>query len=161
MKINFAYINEYKTLIQTTQIQRDYQELIKFFRLLRTQLSAQMPEYKFTSNIVENAMDYAYFQFTNTELHAKGLKIVIVFVHKTCLFEIWLSGLNRKIQNDFHNKLSSKKISYELSNDPNKFDYIAKLALVDDSNFDDIKKITQNIKINTNQFIKSVENYLK
>ena len=33
--INTKYIEEYKKIIQTTNLQRGYQELIKFFRHLR------------------------------------------------------------------------------------------------------------------------------
>ena len=53
MKINSKYINEYKRLMQTTDLQKGYQEFIKFFRGLRTYLSGSMSKYKFTGNIVE------------------------------------------------------------------------------------------------------------
>ncbi len=59
MKINANYINEYKKLIQSTNLQKGYQEFVKFFRGLRTYLSGNMSDYKFTGNIVENNMDYS------------------------------------------------------------------------------------------------------
>lgn len=66
--INTNYIEEYKKIIQTTNLQRGYQELIKFFRYLRNYLQKEMTNFNFTTNIVENNMDYSYFQFTNENL---------------------------------------------------------------------------------------------
>ena len=80
--INTNYIEEYKKIIQTTNLQKGYQEIIKFFRYLRNYLQKEMNDFYFTGNIVENNMDYSYFQFTNENLKKKGLKIVFVFLHK-------------------------------------------------------------------------------
>ncbi len=82
MEVNKEYINEYKKIMKTTNIQKGYQELIKFFRYLKIYLEKELKEYTFAGNIVENSMDYSYFQFTNKKLKSNGLKIVIAFVHK-------------------------------------------------------------------------------
>lgn len=156
MKINSNYINDYKILIQTTDLQKDYQEFIKFFRGLRTFLAGSMTDYKFTGNIVENGMDYSYFQFTDDELQSKGLKIVISFVHKEFVYEMWLSGMNRKIQCKYHSLLSNEKCKYELSKDPNKVDYIIKDKLVDDINYEKYDRLVQDIQTNIDKFIKDV-----
>jgi hypothetical protein len=157
MKINSKHINEYKQLMQTTDLQKDYQEFIKFFRGLRTYLSGSMSEYKFTGNIVENGMDYSYFQFTDTELQSKGLKIVIAFVHKEFVFEMWLSGMNRKIQCKFHTLLSNKKCKYELSKDPNRVDYIIKDNLIDDINYEEYEKLVECMRANIIEFTNNVK----
>jgi hypothetical protein len=156
MRINSKYINEYKRLIQTTDLQKGYQEFIAFFRSLRTYLSKSMPEYTFTGNIVENGMDYSYFQFTDTELQSKGLKIVIAFVHKEFVYEVWLSGMNRKVQSKFHTLLSNKKCKYELSKDPTRVDYIIKANLIHDIDYEKYEKLVESIQTNINEFIKNV-----
>lgn len=86
--INIEYISEYKEIIKNTNLQKGYQEFIKVFKYLRVNLEKEMPDFKFTGNIVENNMDYSYFQFTNNQLKEKGLKIVFTFVHKTFTYEI-------------------------------------------------------------------------
>lgn len=137
MKINSTYIREYRNIIQSTNLQKCYQEFVKFFRGFRTYLAENLSEYKFTGNIVENNMDYSYFQFSNKDLQSKGLKFVIAFTHNNFEYEIWLSGINRKVQINYHNKLSKVKHNYAMSPDPNRFDYILKERLFDEVNYDD------------------------
>ena len=100
-------IHEYQRLLQTTELQKGYQEFVAFFRQLRTYLQKELPDFAFTGNIVENNMDYSYFQFTNEELKADGLKIVIAFVHADFEYQVWLSGLNREIQTTFQQRVKS------------------------------------------------------
>ena len=141
MKINTNYINEYKKIIQSTNLQKGYQEFVKFFRGFRAYLADNLSEYKFTGNIVENNMDYSYFQFSNDDLQSKGLKFVIAFIHNKFEYEIWLSGMNRKIQINYHSKLSKVKHKYTMSPDPNRLDYILKEKLFDEVNYDDCEKL--------------------
>lgn len=155
--INGDYINEYKKLIQTTNLQKGYQEFIRFFRNLRTYLQKEMPEYAFTGNIVENNMDYSYFQFTNDLLKSKGLKIVIAFVHVDFVYEIWLSGLNREIQRKHYEVLHGTNHSYTLTDNPAKTDYIQKTQLANDCNYNDIEELFHTIKENALKFIHEVE----
>lgn len=154
---NGEYIDEYKRLIQTTNLQKGYQEFIRFFRNLRTYLQKEMPEYTFTGNIVENNMDYSYFQFTNEILKSKGLKIVIAFVHADFDYQIWLSGLNREIQRKCYKGLQGAKHPYILTSNPTKTDYILQAQLVDECNYDDIEGLLKTIKENVLEFINEVE----
>jgi hypothetical protein len=154
---NGEYIDEYKRLIQTTNLQKGYQEFIRFFRNLRTYLQKEMPEYSFTGNIVENNMDYSYFQFTNERLKSKGLKIVIAFVHADFVYQIWLSGLNREIQRNYYKVLQGTNHPYILTNNPTKTDYILQTQLVDECNYDDIEGLLKTIKENALEFINEVE----
>lgn len=160
MKINSNYINEYKKILQSTNLQKGYQEFIKFFRGFRTYLADNLSEYKFTGNIVENNMDYSYFQFSNDDLQSKGLKFVIAFTHYKFEYEIWLSGMNRKIQINYHSKLSKAKHKYTMSPDPNRFDYILKDKLFDELNYDDCEKLfntaIKNIKVFSEKITKIV-----
>ena len=61
--------------MQTTNIQESYQEIIKFIKHIRANLVIQMDDYDFSSKVVENQMDFSYFQATKKALKEKGLKI--------------------------------------------------------------------------------------
>jgi len=126
---------------------------VKSFRQLRTFLQKELPAYAFTGNIVENNMDYAYFQFTNEDLQSKGLKIVIVFVHSEFAYQIWLSGVNRKIQREYYEKLNNKSHPYTLTKNPERTDYILKATLIGDWNALDVEEMQRAIKANAVDFI--------
>ena len=153
MKFNQGYIDEYEKIIKTTQLQKGYQEFIKLFRYLRNRLQSEMPEYMFSSGIVENNMDYSYFQFTNNVLKDLRLKIVIVFLHAEFKYEIWLSGYNRKTQSTYYEKLKKEKLVFELTKDPCRLDYILKEPLINDPDCSDIEKMFSTIKSKTLYFI--------
>lgn len=91
-------LNTYRTLLETTDLQRAYQEFVRMFRFLRSELERQLPDFRFQSSISENAMEYAYFSFTHPALREKGLKLSVVFVHQAFQLEVWLSGVNRSTQ---------------------------------------------------------------
>jgi len=155
--INDGYINEYKRLLQTTNLKKGYQEFVQFFRSLRTFLQKELPEYTFTGNIVENNMDYSYFQFTNEGLKSKGLKIVVAFVHGDFDYQIWLSGLNRQIQRKHYEDLKDKRHPYTLTDNPNKTDYILKMQLIDGCNYNNPEETLKTIKGNAVEFVCEVE----
>ncbi|MGN0566719.1 MAG: DUF7000 family protein [Candidatus Limousia pullorum] len=127
MNFNRDLLNEYKTLLQTTDLIEAYQEFIKLFRFLRIELEKTMTEYRFQGNIAENRMDYSYFLFWNEELKSKGLKIAVVFVHRDFRFEVWVSGFNRKYQSKYYDILKDKEIPFELTSSPTKTDYILRV----------------------------------
>lgn len=131
MKFNIELLNDYRRLIQTTNLQESYQEFIALFRYIRVEMEKQLPEYKFQGNIAENSMDYSYFQFTNDELKKKGLKIAVVFVHRDFQFEIWLSGFNRSIQCQYCKIWSNAIVPFELTDNPKKQDYILRIPCRD------------------------------
>lgn len=160
MKINSKYIKEYEYLMKTTNVQKGYQEFLTFFKGLRSSLSQRMSGYTFTGMIVENAMDYSYFQFTDTQLKSKGLKIVIVYVHKESCYEVWLSGVNRKVQSTYHALLGSKKCTYVLSTDPKRVDYIVKDICIDDIEYEQYDKTVERIQTRIEAFIKNVKAFI-
>lgn len=114
----------YQNLLQTTQLQKAYQEWFRWFRFLRGELEKQMPEFKFQAAVAENGMDYAYFQFVSPSLKEKGLKIVVAFLHGDFCLEVWLSGVNRKSQALWWEKLPSAPTSFSRTVDPLHTDYI-------------------------------------
>lgn len=153
MKFDQKLLMNYKTLLQTTDLEKSYQEFIRLFRFIRIELEKNMTQYKFQSNIVENGMDYSYFQLTDEELKKTGLKIAIVFVHKTFQFEVWLSGYNRKVQCKYYELFKDDENIFLSCNDPKKNDYILKLSLDCLSDFSDGNNLVNIIKEKTLELI--------
>lgn len=148
----------YKTLLETTELQEGYQEFIRLFRYLRIELEKELDDFSFSSRIVENRMDFAYFQLLSDELKEKGLKVQIVFVHKEYQFEVWISGYNRKIQCDYYNHLKDQKIKYSLNHNPNRVDYIIKSKLPKDIDLSNCSTLTQKLKSEANEIVTFAKN---
>ena len=72
MQFDQALLETYRTLLQTTNLQKAYQEWLRMFRYLRTALEQQLPEYRFQGSVSENGMDYAYFSFTSPLLRSRA-----------------------------------------------------------------------------------------
>lgn len=129
MHFNKSYLKIYENLIKTTDLKNGYQEFIRVFRYIKIELQKELSSFSFSGNIVENGMDYSYFQIVNDGLKKHGLKIVVAFIHSDFNFEVWLSGYNRKYQVDIYNKLKEQKFAYELNHKPTKLDYIVKTQI--------------------------------
>lgn len=132
--MNFApaLLETYRTLLQTTDLQKAYQEFIRLFRFLRNELERQMPDFRFQSSITENAMDYAYFSLTNPALKEKGLKLVVAFDHKNFRLEVWLSGVNRTAQCRWAEQWRACPSPMELTQEPNRTDFVVRLPVETD-----------------------------
>ena len=129
MTFDHALLETYHTLLRTTDLQRAYQEFIRSFRYLRNRLEQQMPDFRFQSGISENAMEYAYFSFTNLQLKEKGLKLVVAFVHSHFQLEIWLSGVNRTAQCRWASQMIANALPMEIAEDPAHMDYLVRLPV--------------------------------
>lgn len=129
MNFNSTLLETYRTLLQTTDLQKAYQEFIRLFRFLRNELERQMPDFRFQNSITENAMDYAYFSFTDPGLKEKGLKLVVVFDHKNFRLDVWLSGVNRTAQCRWAKQWSVCPPPMELTREPNHTDFVVRLPV--------------------------------
>lgn len=156
MEIHFEYIQEYESLLKTTHLQRDYQEFVKFFKQLRVSLEQEIPSCSFLGGIMENGMDYSYFQFTSDALREQGLKIVIAYVHTTCSLEVWLSGVNRKTQASVFARLQKAGTDYEQTPDPNRFDYILKEKILPTRGFSGGDELFAELHANVARFLANV-----
>lgn len=132
MNFDPALLETYRTLLQTTDLQKAYQEFIRLFRFLRNELERQMPDFRFQSSITENAMDYAYFSFADPGLKENGLKLVVVFDHRNFRLEVWLSGVNRTAQCRWAEQWSVCPPPMELTQDPNHTDFVIRLPVETD-----------------------------
>lgn len=132
MNFDPTLLETYRTLLQTTDVQKAYQEFIRLFRFLRNELERQMPDFRFQGSITENAMDYAYFSFTNPALKEKGLKVVVAFDYKNFRLEVWLSGVNRNAQCRWAEQWNACPSPMELTQDPNHTDFVVRLPVETD-----------------------------
>ena len=55
-------------------------------KYISAELEKELPEYTFMGRVVENQMDFSYFQATRESLKESGLKVQVVFIHSTCKF---------------------------------------------------------------------------
>lgn len=146
MEFNDNLFLEYKNLLETTNIQECYQHVIKFINYLYLKLKNELNMYSFSSKVIENKMNFSYFQLTNQKLKELGLKIQVIFMHETCRFEIWLSGYNRKIQNKYYKIFNTIEFPFQLCINPNKDDYIIKLLINENLTVANIEKVIFEIK---------------
>lgn len=160
MNFNSEYLETYKSLLATTELQLGYQEFIKLFRFLRIELEKELPDFSFSGNIVENNMDFAYFQLTDKDLREKGVKIQVVFVHKSFRFEVWVSGYNRKIQCSYYNKLKNQHLKYYLNDNPERIDYIFKAEIENNIELHSGDIVISKIKPVVLEMITFVKNHL-
>lgn len=157
MEIPFREIREYAQILRSTNLQRDYQAFLSFFRQLRAHLEQEFPAFQFSGAIAENGMDYAYFAFTNASWKREGLKFVVAFVHRTFTLELWLSGVNRETQVRWHRQWQETGTAYELSPDPNRFDYILRKVVLTEEDFAGEDAVLAAIDGRVRQFLDGAE----
>lgn len=153
--------SEYKKIIETTAIQKCYHQVIQLIKYVSSELENKMPEYTFMGRIVENHMDFSYFQITREGLKEQGLKIQIVFIHATCEFEVWISGYNREIQCNYYKKLCDSECPFQICSDPQKNDFIIKTVIKNKITASKPEAIIAEIKITILELEKYIQNIQK
>jgi len=158
MSNNNQLIQEYFYLLKNTKLQLGYQALLKFINQIRLDLMTQLPKYQFTKLVVNN-LDYAYFQAADQRLTSKGLKIVVVFMHHEGNCQICLSGRNRQVQAKYFPLVRALFDQYELTNNPQKVDYIMRKVISFQSSEVDFSDLQNQINCNVISFIRDVEEW--
>ncbi|HQF36274.1 MAG TPA: hypothetical protein PLL26_01360 [Candidatus Dojkabacteria bacterium] len=140
------YINaviELKKIIQSTNLLYNYRLHISFLKIIKDRMEKNLKEHTFSGMVVENGMDYSYFHFSSKQLKLKGLKFVFVFDYNSLDYQIWLSGMNRKIQEKYTAIFKEKKVRLTLTSNPLKTDYILKQVI--DLKYTEDEKVLSNI----------------
>jgi hypothetical protein len=154
------HMNKFKKMLQKGDIQKAYYGLMEYIRSLKLHFEKNFPEYP-VSDIYYGYMDMTYFSLFPEELKRRKLKIALVFTYDTYLFEVWLSGMNRKIQEKYWELIKkSGWEKYHLSPDPLGLDYVLDHVLVEDPDFSDLDALTRQIEEGTMAFIKDVEGFI-
>ena len=150
-------IPEFQQLLQNGQVQKAYQGIMSYIQGLKNHLKHSYPGYSVSSNLYPGLMDMTYFSFTPPELKSKGLKIAIVFVYQTFCFEVWLSAMNKKIQQRYWDRVKDRPyLPYRLVPTVQGYDSILEHTLIHQPDFIDLDALTQQIERGTLKFIEDV-----
>lgn len=153
---------EYHSQLEKGKIQLAYKGLMEYLSALRNDFSREYPEYEFPGMLYFGYMDMSYFSIVPPSLKPHKLKIAVVFLHQEFRFEVWLSGVNRQVQNDCWNKIIEMGWNrYPLVAKIQGSDAIIEHILVTDPNFDDPARLTASIEAGTAQFITEINNLIQ
>lgn len=152
---------EYRKQIQNGTIQRAYQKLMNYVMGLRSYLENKFPDYSVSGSVYQGYMDMTYFSFFPESLKKRRLKVGIVFVHRSCRFEVWLFGYNKSVQAKYWKMFKESGWNkYQIPSTINGIDSIVEGVLVEYPDFGDLDTLTKQIETGTLKFIKDVEVFL-
>jgi hypothetical protein len=154
-------MNEYKKQLKKGDIKKAYTGLIQYFKDLRSHFNNEYPDFLVSSSIYPGYMDLTYFHFFPKSLKPRKLKIVILFIHDTFRFEVWLAGNNKKVQTKYWNLFTESNWNkYHLVSTTKGVDSILDHILIDNPDFRELDTLTKQIEQGTLKFIKVVETFL-
>ena len=149
-------VREYTSQLSKGLIQEAYRGIMTFMSDLRTYLERRHEDYA-TSALYFGYMDMTFFAFTPSSLRSRKLKIAIVFLHRECSFEIWLTANNRQLQADYIELLSHKDTGgYHLSKTGPGVDSIIASPLVEHPDFDALDELKSQIEVGAVEFVRDV-----
>ncbi len=153
------YIAEYKKQMQLGNVPKAYKGLMEYMMDLRTHFKNNFTDYT-VGSFYQGYMDMTYFPVAPIVLKERKLKLSIVFDHSKAQFEIWLSGQNRKIQNEYLNLFKQKGLNkdYIITKNP---DSIIELVVAENPNFKDLDNVTTAIEKAIVKFTMDIANVLE
>ncbi|NOH03495.1 MAG: hypothetical protein HND47_16795 [Chloroflexi bacterium] len=155
-------IAEYKKQLEKGAIQEAYRGLMEYMMGLKTHFMKKYPDYVESGSLYYGYMDMTYFSIFPKSIKDRKLKIPIVFLHEEFRFEVWLSGVNRRVQDEYWKLIKDSKWNkYKLvSQEGPLVDSILEHIVVDNPDFSDLDGLTRQIEKGTLKFIQDVENFL-
>ncbi len=154
-------MDEYRSQMEHGVIRQAYRGLMEYIRDLRVHFETTVPGSFVSGSIYPGYMDMTYFSFTPESLHRQKLKIAIVFLHETCRFEVWLAGMNKRIQAEYWNRLKESNWSaYPLAASLQGVDAITTHVLSENPDFRDLPLLTRHIEQGVMQFTADIEDFL-
>lgn len=153
---------EYHSQLEKGKIQLAYKGLMEYLSALRSDFAREYPQFELPGTLYFGYMDMSYFSIVPPSLKPHKLKIAVVFLHQEFRFEVWLSGVNRQVQNDCWNKIIEMGWNrYPLVAKIQGSDAIIEHILVSDPNFDDPAHLTASIEAGTAQFITEISDLIQ
>jgi len=154
-------INEYRNQLEKGTIKHAYRGLMEYLDGLRLHLQKKYPDYFLSGSVHHGFMDYTYFYFFPKTLKQRKLKIVILFIHDTFRFEVWLAGYNKKIQEKYWNLFRENNWNkYHLTSTTKEVDSILDYTLIDNADFSDLEALTKTIETGALKFIEDIKAFL-
>ncbi len=118
--------------------------------MLRVHFERSYPDYVVSGSIYPGYMDMTYFSCTPESLHLE-----------TCRFEVWLAGMNKRVQAEYWNRLMESNWSaYPLAAQLQGVDAITTHVLSEHPDFRDLPVLTRLIEQGVLQFIADIEEFL-
>jgi hypothetical protein len=155
------YVDEYRKQMDKGAIQKAYKGLMEYIMSLKTHLKTKYPDYSVSGSIYYGYMDMTYFSFFPESLKQRSLKVAIVFIHKTCTFEIWLAGYNKQVQATYWKLFKESGWNkYRIVSTIEGEDSIIEYKLTDNPDFNDLEALTSQIEGAVLNFIKDIESFL-
>ncbi|MBF7097532.1 DUF7000 family protein [Alkalibacter mobilis] len=154
------YVKEYKLQLKKGKIQKAYKGIMSFIFDLKTYLDRKYPDYH-AGALYSGYMDMTYFAFTPLYLKRQKLKVAVVFLHEECKFELWLAAGNRKMQQEYINRLEGQDMGkYKLSEIKPGVDSIIAHSIVDVPDFDNVEQLKNQIENEIMEFVKDINKIL-
>jgi hypothetical protein len=151
----------YKIQMQKGVIQQAYKGLLEYIMGLRTHFQTKYPGYFVSGSIYYGYMDMTYFSVVPETFQQRKLKIALVFIHETCRFEVWLAASNKQVQSEYWKMIKdSGWDKYRLAPSVKGNDSILEQVIVEDPDFRDLDRLTQQIEAATLEFIQDIEDFL-
>lgn len=148
----------FKALLEDGRIIDAYQGLTAYFRHLRSHFESTFPHYEVPGSIYYGYLDMTYFSILTPALKDRLLKVAVVLVYQPFRVEVWLSGRNRKVQEEISCSIRQAGWqAYPLTPDPGKADSVLSQVLIEDPDFSDLEDLTARIEKGTQEFIQAVE----
>ncbi len=152
----------YKQELKRGAIPKAYRSLLSYAKELKTYLEKNYPAYTFSSGIYQGQMDLTYFTCTPPELSKRKLKIALAFMHESIQWEIWLVGVNQKVQRTYSELFKNHGWNLSpLSPVGETVGSITEKTLVESPDYDNQEALTLSIEEGALQFIEEVKSFLR
>ena len=153
-------MTEYHKQLAKGAIQQAYRGLMDYFWRLKSFFENNYPDYA-SGGIYYGFMDMTYIPLFPKTLKQRKLKIAIVFVHESFRFEVWLAGVNKKVQAKYWKLIKDSNWNkYRLPPTTKGADSIVEHVLAENPDFSNLDDLTREIEKCTLRFIKDVEDFL-
>lgn len=156
-----AYMDVYRKEMAKGDIPAAYRGLMDYLKRLRLHFQNKYPGHYVSGSLYPGAMDITFFAFISPALKARQLKTIVLFMHESCQFEIWLCGVNKRVQKKYW--LAVKESGWDKYRVPASIkgrDLIIGHTLDSEPDFSDLDGLTDHLEKNILAFVSDVETFL-
>ncbi len=153
---------EFRQLLANGTVQRAYRGLMDYILGLRTHFAKLHPEWDLAGSLYYGFMDMTYFAVFPAGFKERSLKIALVFLYQEFQFDAWLSGSNRKVQEQYWGRI--KAINWRkhpLVPEIKGSDSIIEHTIARDPDFGDLESLTRKIEKGTAAFVRDCAELLR
>jgi len=155
------HMSVFRAALREGSVPLAYRSLLQFLLDLRTRFQKSHPEYDVPGTFYSGYMDMSYFAIVPPALKPRKLKIALVFVYSTFRFEVWLSGVNRAVQEHYYELIQDSGWSkYRLVPEIKGSDAILVHVLADPPDWSNLPGLAARLESGTLAFIRDVEAFL-